>query len=176
MEVHIFRAYARAELLILGTGDISGQITLCCGAWLCNVDHYPWFIHLDTRNSLPQSWQLKYHHVLPRCWEANLPWISINHYATWVSQNDYIYCLKKFPPIISNFTHFLLELETLTKGPCGHCCIASHTQDLSYLSSCKGNWRFLKWPLMVGNEEVRWALGDALSLKALGEKLLYAIS
>lgn len=31
MEVHIFRAYAGAELLILGTGDVSGQITLCCG-------------------------------------------------------------------------------------------------------------------------------------------------
>lgn len=31
MEVHIFRAYARAELLVLGTGDVSGQITLCCG-------------------------------------------------------------------------------------------------------------------------------------------------
>lgn len=55
-------------------------------------------------------------------------------------------------------------------------CVASHTQNLSDLSLCKGNWRFLKWPLIVGNEEVRWALGGALSLKTLWEKLFHVIS
>lgn len=54
MEAHIFRAYARAELLILGTGDVSGQITLCCRGLSCDVDVHPWFIPLDTSNSLPQ--------------------------------------------------------------------------------------------------------------------------